>query len=92
MQAYLDVLPASFSTPLTWRDEELAHLQFAPFIDELRVERSYFAYEVEHSKALGKAVSKAVSKATRRLRDLQFSRRALKSSGSSAPTSHALVA
>jgi hypothetical protein len=41
------VLPASFSTPLTWRDAELAQLQFAPLIDELRVERSYFAYEVK---------------------------------------------
>jgi len=45
-QAYLDVMPEAFGTPLNWSDEQVAQLQFPKFMDELRVERSYFGYEV----------------------------------------------
>ena len=45
-QAYLDVMPETFGTPLNWSDEQVAQLQFPKFMDELRVERSYFGYEV----------------------------------------------
>ena len=44
---YIDVMPASFSTPLNWSDRELAELQFPPLVDELRVERAYFAHEAD---------------------------------------------
>jgi hypothetical protein len=36
-KAYLDVMPTSFTTPLNWSDEEVAQLQFLPFVDELQV-------------------------------------------------------
>ena len=45
-QAYLDVIPETFGTPLNWSDEQVAQLQFPKFMDELRIERSYFGYEV----------------------------------------------
>jgi hypothetical protein len=46
-KAYLDVMPTSFATPLNWSDEEVSQLQFAPFVDELQVERSFFGFEAE---------------------------------------------
>lgn len=44
-KAYLDVMPASFSTPLNWADAEVQELQFAPLVNELLVEKAFFSSE-----------------------------------------------
>ena len=44
---YFDVLPSSFGLPLTFSEEELRQLQFAPFISDLVCEREFWGLELE---------------------------------------------
>lgn len=50
---YIKVLPEAFTTPMCWTDAEVQELQWEPLIEDINVERTYFAYE-------GKRLQKAM--------------------------------
>ena len=53
---YLEVLPHSFGLPLTFSEEEVAELQYAPFIADVQIERLFWEQQYV---ALGSAMHNA---------------------------------